>query len=55
MAPFEKSHRKMEQFERLTAKQPTAAELTSKIGEIKRLAEKLIAEAKISHLNHFSR
>ena len=45
MAPFKEFHRQMEQFERLAAKQPTASELTSKIAEIKRLAEKLILEA----------
>lgn len=45
MAPFKEFHRQMEQFEQLVAKQPTAAELTSKIAEIKGLAEKLIAEA----------
>ena len=45
MAPFKEFHQQMEEFERLVAKQPTAAELASKIAEIKRLAEKLIVEA----------
>ena len=45
MAPFKEFHQQMEQFEQLVAKQPTAAELASKIAEIKRLAEKLIVEA----------
>ena len=44
MAPFEEFHRQMEQLERLAAKGPTAAELTSKISEIKELAEQLLTE-----------
>ena len=45
MAHFEEFHRQVEQLERLAAKAPAATELTSKIADVKALAEQLLAES----------